>query len=197
MAGNNALTDLELLNRFRSGDDKAFGVIYEKFYAALCFFALRLTNDRAAAEDIVQEILCKLWQKHQDFEDLGAIKAFLYISTRNACMNHLVAVQRKEKHHLELEKMPLQQTEVNEVIYAEALREITAALGSLPDQCAKVMRMLYQEGLRPQEIADSLGITVSTVYNQRMRGVAILRSRLSKHGFEVLAAILLTDHLMR
>jgi len=196
MAAYSAHSDQELLERLQSGDERAFGYVYEKFYSSLCFFSVRLTGDTAAAEDIVQEILCKLWQKHADFSSMDSIKGFLYISTRNACMNHLTSTQRKEKQHIQFLQTPLNDTEINEVIYTEALREIAVELDNLPDQCAKVIRMMYQEGLKPQEIADRLGVTVSTVYNQKMRGIAMLKSRLSGHGFEVLGIMLIADRLI-
>jgi len=193
MNNYNKLSDQDLIAKLQSGDELAFGSIYEKFYAALCFFSLRLISDKSAAEDIVQEIMCKLWQKHADFNNKESIKAFLYISTRNACLNYLVKERRKEKHHLQLSQLPLDESEINEVIYAEALREIVVELDYLPVQCAKVLKMMYHEGLKPQEIADKLQITVSTVYNQKMRGIAILRKRLSGHSYEIFIVMLMAD----
>jgi len=197
MAAYSTYTDQELTALLQQGDERAFEQIFDHYYQALCFFSARLIIDKMAAEDIVQEVLYKLWHKHADFENLNAIKAFLYISTRNASLNYLDKEKRKDKHHELLMSSP-EETDMpvlNEIIYAEGLREIAMALDSLPEQCSKIMKMIYQEGLKPQEIADALGITVSTVYNQKMRGIGMLRQKLSTGGFGILLLATLTDRL--
>lgn len=192
------LTDNEVLALMNSGDERAFGVVFEKYYPALCFFSSRLIADKDAAEDIVQELLYKLWHKHADFTSMESVKAFLYIGARNASLNYIDKEKRKEKHHQVMMQLPAEVTEpvLNEIIYTEALREIATELNHLPEQCGKVIKMLYQDGLKPQEIADQLGITVSTVYNQKMRGIAILKSRLSIQGFGLLLILVMTDQFV-
>jgi len=195
MAAHRTYTDQELTALLQKGDERAFEQIFDHYYQALCFFSARIIVDKIAAEDIVQEVLYKLWHKHADFETLNAIKAFLYISTRNASLNYLDKEKRKDKHHQLLMGLP-EETDIpvlNEIIYAEGLREIAMALDNLPEQCGKIIKMIYQEGLKPQEIAKALGITVSTVYNQKMRGIGILREKLSVKGFGVLLLVTLTD----
>jgi RNA polymerase sigma-70 factor (ECF subfamily) len=194
----NALRESELITLLRNGDERAFGQVFDHYYTALCFFSARLITDKTAAEDIVQEILYKLWHKHADFESMQAIKAFLYISTRNASLNYLDKEKRKDRHHQKLMELPEEVTDpvLNDIIYTEALREIAMELDCLPDQCGKVIKMIYQDGLKPQEIADLLGITVSTVYNQKMRGIGILKGRLSAKGFGVLLMMILADRFL-
>jgi RNA polymerase sigma-70 factor (family 1) len=187
--------ETDLLLRLRNGDQHAFNVLFRKFYSSLCFFSTRLTSNKFAAEEIVQDILYKLWCKHTDFDSLLSVKAFLYISTRNACMNYLNKEKRKAKHDLAiaLAEDDLEEPIINEIIYVEVLNEIALEISHLPEQCGKIIKMIYEDELKPQEIADQLHITVSTVYNQKMRGLSILRKRLSGRGFTLLTAALLLD----
>lgn len=188
------LTEDELLEGLLKGNTYAFDCIFNKFYGALCLFATRLTSDKFTAEEIVQDIFCKLWNKHSDFHSLNAIKAFLYISTRNASMNALKKQSRKMKHDqaFALFKEGSEEPFINEIIYIEALREISTEINALPDQCGKIIRMIFEDGLQPKEIADKLDIAISTVYNQKMRGLSILRKRLSDKGFAVLTAVIVS-----
>src|SRR5438876_1059349 len=66
-----------------------FTATFNHYYHPLVFFARKLLHDATAAEDIVTEIFLKYWQKQNNFNSLPAIKTFLYISTRNACLNYL------------------------------------------------------------------------------------------------------------
>lgn len=189
--------ETDLLLRLQNGDQYAFNFLFKKFYASLCFFSARLISNKFAAEEIVQDVLYKLWCKHADFNSLASIKAFLYISTRNACMNYLDKEQRKMKHDLNiaLSDDDIEEPVINEIIYVEVLTEIALEISNLPDQCGKIIKMIYEDELKPQEIADQLHITVSTVYNQKMRGLSILRKRLSGRGFNLLVTAILSVYL--
>lgn len=188
------LNENELMHRLQLGDIQAFDHVFEKFYNALCFYATRLTSDRFAAEEIVQDIFYKLWNKHADFISLNSIKAFLYISTRNASINFLNKEQRKIKHDAEfgLLEDEFQEPVINEIIYTEVLREIAIEVDALPEQCAKIIKMIFEDGLQPKEVADKLNITTSTVYNQKMRGLSILKKRLSGRSFSILTSVMLS-----
>jgi RNA polymerase sigma-70 factor (ECF subfamily) len=188
------LNEDELLEGLLKGDVHAFDCIFNKFYGALCLFATRLTSDKFTAEEIVQDIFCKLWSKHNDFNNLNSIKAFLYISTRNASMNALKKQSRKAKHDLQFAffENGIEEPFINEIIYIEALREISTEVNALPDQCGKIIRMIFEDGLQPKEIADKLDIAISTVYNQKMRGLSILRKRLSDKGLGIITSVILS-----
>ncbi|MNI38402.1 RNA polymerase sigma factor [compost metagenome] len=77
------------------------------------------------------------------------------------------------------------------MIYLETLREVHDAIETLPEQCRHVIYKLVVEDLSPQEVAISLGITTSTVYNQKKRGIELLRQRLRPDQFFCLLLLLL------
>ncbi|MBO9660951.1 MAG: RNA polymerase sigma-70 factor [Chitinophagaceae bacterium] len=169
-----------LLLSFQTGDENAFNQLYTQFYPRFCFFASRLTGDRLIAEEIVQDTLFTFWKKKKDFPNFKAAKAFIYVSVRNACMNHLDKENRKAKKikDLRIVTETTDQPVMQEIILAEVISELRNEVAKLPEQCAKVIRMLYEDEMKPQEIADELQITVSTVYNQKMRGISLLKKRL-------------------
>ncbi|RZK41097.1 MAG: RNA polymerase sigma-70 factor [Pedobacter sp.] len=178
----------DLLLQLNSGDQNAFSQIFKQFYQPLCFFCNRLITDSATAEEIVQDILIKVWDKKEDFSSLSSIKAFLYISTRNASMNFIDKQQRQQRRERELLYSidELEEPIIQDIIYTEVLNEIRTEINNLPEQCGKIIKMLYEEEMKPQEIAEELNIKVSTVYNQKMRGIAILKTRLAGATFEIL-----------
>src|SRR5687768_17461859 len=75
----------------------ALASIYNRFYDPLVFFARKQLPDSLAAEDIVAEIFLKYWQRQHNFNSVYAVKTFLYISTRNACINHRLTLKKQAR----------------------------------------------------------------------------------------------------
>lgn len=172
--------DNEIITSLKNGDPDALQNLLKLYYGPLCLFAERLLADSAAAEDIVGESFVKLWHKKNDFETHQNLKAFMYITVRNACLNFLKQARREslsKKQHAYLtgEK---EEFVLNEMIRAEVLKEIMDEVNNLPEQCRKVLKFAYLEGLKNQEIADLLNISIHTVKNQKARAIQLLKIRL-------------------
>jgi RNA polymerase sigma-70 factor (ECF subfamily) len=170
----------DIVVSLQKGGPEALQLLLKQFYSPLCLFAERLLKDKAAAEDIVGESFIKLWNKRADFESLQNIKAFMYITVRNACLNYLKQAKRESLNQKQLAYITGEKEEfvLNEMIRAEVLKEIMQEIEKLPEQCGKVLRLGYLEGLRNQEIADLLHISVHTVKNQKARAIQLLKIKL-------------------
>lgn len=93
---NPALYDpAEIVRRFRAGDTHAFAFIFHQFYFPVCFFAKKLVEKPQAAEDIVEETFISCWRNHEQFNDLLAIKSYLYSTTRDACFSFINQQQKR------------------------------------------------------------------------------------------------------
>jgi RNA polymerase sigma-70 factor (ECF subfamily) len=181
-------------DNFKKGDPRALQVIFNQFYGALVLFAERMLHDRPAAEDIVGDTFVKLWNRHTDFENLQNVKAFLYITTRNASLNMLKTMQRESTAKKQLAYLSSEKEGhiLNEMVRSEVLREIYREIENLPEQCRKIFKMSYFEGRKNQEIADKLKISVHTVKNQKARAIQLLKLKLPDRNLValVLSAIL-------
>jgi len=169
------------IKAFQQGQASAFNIVFNRYYPALCFFAARLTQNQLAAEDITQESFVKLWEKHAGFESADAIKAFLYISVRNACFNFVKRSQTAIKNQKVWSQVwdEAEDYVLNQMTYSEMLRELNFYLDNLPPECGKIMRLSYIEGLTNQEIANLLSISIHTVKNQKARAIYLIRKKLS------------------
>jgi len=146
----------DIMDSFQKGAADALHSLVQQFYSPLTLFADRLLKDRAAAEDIVGESFIKLWNKKNDFETVQNIKAFLYITVRNASLNYLKQAKRDSLSKQQLAYLQSEKEEfvLNSMIRAEVLKEILQEIERLPEQCGKVLKLGYLEGLKNQEIAD-------------------------------------------
>src|SRR5258708_13374347 len=94
--------DTVLLMEFQKGNDRAFRQVFERYNKQLGYFAEKRIQDREEAEDIVAQTFSILWQKREDFETEEKIRSFLYVTTRNACIDFLRQRQRRQASGKEL-----------------------------------------------------------------------------------------------
>ena len=172
--------NMDIVSELRKGSTAALHAIHELFYPALRQFATGLLGDVPAGEDIVTDIFIILWRKQKDFDNLSAVKAFLYISTRNACINQIKKTQRDRAMKEGLTNFlggDRQEFVLNEIIRAEVLQQIYEAIESLPLQCRRVFKMCYIDGMSNGLVAEKMKISINTVKNHKVRALGLLRLR--------------------
>lgn len=169
----------------------AFSACFREYYAALCYFAQRMLGDASDAEDVVEDLFVRLWNRQQTFTDEGHLKAFLYRSTKNACLDFIKKTERSGERNSFYASEVYENDEgyLNEIIRTEVIRELYKAIEDLPAQCNKVIKMSYVDGKTNQEIADELCLSLQTVKNHKARGLAILKNNLPADKFQMLLLI--------
>ncbi|MFT3822996.1 MAG: RNA polymerase sigma-70 factor [Chitinophagaceae bacterium] len=172
----------DVATRLQEGDMSALNHLFRLHFSPLCYFAERMVLQKDQAEDIVQETFYKLWLKQKDFASTQHIKAFLYLTTRNACLNHLRNQQRQQIKESQLLYISEAITPDNdyELFNAEIMQAIYAQVEQLPPQCRDVCKLIFFNGLKTSEVAEQLGISTQTVLNQKTRGINLLRTALLK-----------------
>jgi RNA polymerase sigma-70 factor (family 1) len=178
---NNPHTDNEITSRLAQSDEAAFEQLFFEMHAALCLLANGILHHEETAKDIVADIFLKFWEKKESLSHVKNVKAFLYTSTRNRCLDYL----KKQKPESGVEQASLEnqwkETSDNhflQAIYdAETTRQLYRAIESLPPECRKVVE-LGLEGFSTNEIAEKLGISSSAVSNQKSRAVKLLKAQL-------------------
>lgn len=155
--------------------------LFKAYYPRLCYFAFQFTGDKDLARDIAQEAFVSyLGQRGQVTPHPVAIKNFLYTTVRNACLNLLRHEKVVEKFAASQSAPPPDDTTVVlTMIRSEVLGEINRVLQTLPEACQVIIRLGYIEGLKNQEIAHQLNISINTVKTQKKRGLHLLRQRLN------------------
>ncbi|MCK7554082.1 RNA polymerase sigma-70 factor [Chitinophaga sedimenti] len=181
MSQESSYNEQQLLRGLISGDMSHYSYVFKEYYSALCLYATRIIGEPGHAEDIVQDVFEKLWQKRSSFENLRHLKDFLYKATRNASLNFLKGTQ----HSMERQAAFLYEQEGAaagddlDIIRMEVFRAIYREIDNLPEQCGKIVRMSYIDGMKNEQIAEALSISLQTVKNQKTRGMKLLRMRVS------------------
>ncbi|SFQ31289.1 RNA polymerase sigma-70 factor [Parafilimonas terrae] len=166
--------------------------VFYQYYPPLCLFAGRLVNNEEAAADITEEVFIKLWHKQPDFSKYKNIKAVLYIAVKNACLNYLQQQKRNTARQYAFAYFTQNESEgciQNEIIRAEILREVYAALQQLPKEQRRVMQLLFTEGLDSKAVAAALNISIHTVKKHKLNGLKAIRKKLGVPGLIIIAAL--------
>src|ERR1044071_699800 len=175
--------DYILMEGFKKGKKKALAHFYKLHFRPLCYFAERLTNNKHEAEDIAAETFAKLWKIRENFDSPTNVKAFLYISVRNACLNYIKFIKRQNQAQKEMLYLATD-SEEDETFLLEVetsvLHHIYEEVENLPAQCKKIFKMIFFEGMSTAEIAEALKLSPNTVLNQKARAYRLLRVVLLK-----------------
>lgn len=161
-------------------DEKAFEDVFKTYYKALHAYAFTLLKDEAAAEEMVQSVFYKLWDRSESININGSVAAYLYRAVHNECLNYLKHLKVRSQHQLHVSHRAGQDSDsASKRLHLKELDErLRKALNELPEQCRTIFQMSRFEELRYKEIADRLDISVKTVENQMGKALKILRSKL-------------------
>lgn len=181
-------TNEELLSLIAQKDNKAFRHLYSLYFVALKNVALNYVENEAVAEDIAQEVFIELLESTQSFDNLNAIRFFLYGVLKNKCIS-LWRKNKVRKRYIEevtLEKQFMSDYE-DVILEEDVYAQLMAALEQLPPRCKHVME-LSLEGLKRAEISERLDISIETVKEHRTIGKKRL-SELLKRCYGLLFCI--------
>lgn len=174
---------------FQQGSKEAFAEVYNAHYNRLYAFIKKLVDDKEEAQDIAAETFVKLWKLHANFNTAENVKAFLYITARNACMDFLRYRQRQINNKQEFGYVQLQQegtlSTSNDEIKTLVLQQVHNEIENLPTQCKRIFKMAWLEGKKNAEIATAMDLTEQTIRNQKARAVKILRLALANYNMEL------------
>lgn len=173
------------INQFNTGDRKAFDGVYRYYSRALQHFAFSYVHDWGVAEEIASDSMLKLWRNRERITTALQIKAFLYIATRNACIDNIRSSSKLPTAKLseDIKDLFKEEPEVyNRILYIELLQQIEDAVEKLPSSQQAVFRKSVIEGKTTHEIVSETGMTESSVFVQKSKALTTLR-RLLKNSF--------------
>jgi RNA polymerase sigma-70 factor, ECF subfamily len=172
------LPEKETMEAIRNGDTTAFRRVFDAGYEDLCRYAYTILKDAAEAEDTVQSMFVKLWEKRGELEITQSVRSYLFRSVYNLCVNKLEHQQVRRRHQVTSQATLSLAVQPPEVFTNELDDRIRKIVDKLPAQCRTIFIMSRYEELRYVEIAEKLNISVNTIQNQVCKALKILREEL-------------------
>ncbi len=156
-----------------------FEVLFRLHFRPLCLYALHYLGNVEASEDVVQESFVKLWEKLKQGSEVSNIRAYLYMTVRNRCLDQLKAKGLATESLKPYDTYGIiDENEAEERSRTEA--KMWTALDSLPEKCREIFILSKRDGLKYEEIAEELNLSVNTVRNQISKALSILKEGAKK-----------------
>lgn len=177
----NSLKDSELLGLLRSGNEKAFAEIYERYWGLMFHHVLKMTGDKDETKDLVQELFTNLWLNAEQIESETNIAAYLYVSARNKVLNLIRHDKVKNNYLSSLSNFAnYHQNSILEQLSAKDLSiAIDREIQNLPCKMREIFELSRKKFRTHKEIAEELHISDKTVKKQINNAIKILRLRLN------------------
>ncbi len=182
--------DRLLLDRIAAGDEAAFGVLYDRYAPTLYTVAMRISRERADAEEIVLDSFAQAWREAGRFrQERGSVVAWLTMMCRSRALDLVRARKRRERladaAHAEREAPATAPAPADQAIErTERCRMVIHALEALPQPQRQALELAYYEGLSQSEIAERLGEPLGTVKTRVRSAMQKLRDTLRPYYFE-------------
>jgi RNA polymerase sigma-70 factor (ECF subfamily) len=175
-------SDLLVIEQIKAGDESAFDALFTDWYGKLQAYAFSVLQNEAQAEEAVQAVFCRIWEKRRQWQVHTSMKAYLYGSVYHQCMDGLRRIKqvKKYQHHVLQNNTEAQAASASGKAELKELEaRLQVALLQLPDQCRAIFQLSRFGGLKYREIAEQLNISVKTVEAQVSRALKHLRDQLT------------------
>lgn len=171
-----------IVKRINDKKLEGYKYLYDNYYASLCSFSFRFLKHSIDTEDVVQDVLFKLWESNAVFNSINALSSYLYLSVKNASLNAIrnnskcseIDISENENiQNFKIEDKSVEQLLIEEEFY----RQIAIAINKLSSERKRVI-LLSMEGLTNNEIAEKIGVSVNTVKTLKLKAYRVLRKKL-------------------
>ena len=176
------LTDILLITKIKSGDIQSFKEVFDTYYAPLLIYSTCIVGDSDEAEEIVEQLFYTIWKNHKELPLLRSLHAYLYGAVRNQSLQYLshknvqqiFAKKTKDGNESDTHEIdPQKQMELNEL---ESF--VNATIDNLPERRRIIFRLHRFEGIKYDEIASQLQISVKTVEAEMTKALKTMREQI-------------------
>lgn len=184
MPSYQAHTDQELVVLLRAGDHMAFSEIFSRYNKLLYSHAYNKLRKEDEAQDIVQDIFVKLWERHGEVQDIN-LSGYLFTMVRNKILNLLSHNKIVSNYSEYLQKyLPGETGATDHLIREKQLAEIIEAeIAALPPRMREIFELSRNQHLSNKEIAQQLQLSEHTVADQIKKSLRALRLRIGLIAF--------------
>lgn len=164
----------QLQMQIEKSNQKAFEDLYRLFFPRLFNFCMLYVHKKEAAEEIVNDVMVKIWEKREMVCTIEILETYLFVAVRNHSLNYL---QKFSHLHIALETESGLAEIINfnnpekELEWKEISFKLNMAIEKMPDQQRTVFKLIKEEGFKYKQVAEILGLSPRTVETQLFRAI--------------------------
>jgi RNA polymerase sigma factor (sigma-70 family) len=173
-----------LWRSFLKGDDKSFSIIYQQHVEGLFSYGLKLSPDREAVKDCIQEVFIVLFQKRNKIDiEIKNLKSYLFVALRNCIIKKITQTRKYEPLKLNEDKKEIkfhvEYSFHDKLIELEISNEIKnklhTAINNLPVRQKEIIYLKFEEEMNYDQIAKVLKISIESARKLMYRALLSLR----------------------
>ncbi len=179
------IIDSEKYRQFCDGQLDAF---YREAYPSMLSLANRMLSPNYSylAEDCVQEAVCSAWRNRENLSSPSHLKSYLFACVHNEAVDILRKNTKKQNFFQQQENLPVGLGVDEQYLIQESLDTLYGIIDSLPEDLKRIFELSYVEGLKTEQVAEALNLSVSGTKKRKARFLEMLREKLSEHGGDAL-----------
>jgi RNA polymerase sigma-70 factor (ECF subfamily) len=171
----------QIWQHIRQRDAKVFEAYYKAHYRLFFLASCKYLRDPGLAEEVVNDVFVRIWEEALSLDIQTSLKFYIHRAVVNQSLNQLDKNKRERMRREELKDDMRESEDWEELEDNELKVRFYKAINELPEQCRKVFKLSRFEGLKQQEIADRLGISIKTVKNHITRAMKDLHKVLKEY----------------
>ena len=173
---------------FKQGDQRAFKVLYQRYFKILCSYGCRLTSDRQLLEDAVHDIFIDLWRRREHLAEVENIKFYMFRALRNRVVrngrNNIFENSEDIDGFLDyLVSLSSEQQSIDSESLQARVKRVQNAVENLSDRQKEVINLRFYHGMSLDDISQLMGLPKQSVSNLLFKSYAVLRLRLKELSF--------------
>jgi RNA polymerase sigma-70 factor (ECF subfamily) len=178
------INDADLAHRIKFGEKEAFQELYGRYVQKIYHFSLSYLNNETDAEELVQDVFLKVWEKREMLDSSQNIKAYIFKIAINTIYDF---IRRKniESAFNDFAKENYETSSNNTwdtVILEEMKTVLNKLVCKMPEQRRRVYTLSKEKGFSNEEIAIKLNLSKRTVENQLYRAISFLKVQLKNES---------------
>jgi RNA polymerase sigma-70 factor (ECF subfamily) len=182
-------TDEALIGRVAQGDRQALRLLYGRHQLKIFHFAVRLTGNRATAEDVVSEVFIELWRRAASFEGRARLSTWLLAIARNKAVSILRGRTEEPLDDAMAAAIPDGTGSAEEILDAgKRSAVLQRCLAQLSGAHREIIDLAYYHGRSVEEVATIVGIPAATVKTRMFYARRQLAEHLRAAGIETVCA---------
>ena len=166
-------------------DEQSYKHLFLYFHPILYRFSFNILQNKSVSEEIVSDMMLKVWEMGNKLSQIQHLKIFLITSVKNACFTYLSSKKYQQSLNESIDNEDIISSNGDNpeqlFIYSEVTQRVNSVIASLPMKCQMVFRLIKEEGLSYKEVSKVLEISQNTI-ETHMR-IALRKIRMDLQHF--------------
>jgi RNA polymerase sigma-70 factor (family 1) len=189
---DNPVEEKELLKNLSNGSTLAFEKLYLKYSARIYGNIIKLVKATDVADDILQDVFVKIWEKRASIDPEKSFKTYLFVCSRHMVIDFFrkVSLEQLAENFLSENGSELYSHVEEDTVFRETGKALDKIIDQLPEKRKMIYKLCKVEGLSYKAVSEQLNISISTVHDHVVKAGRFVKKELMVHEGNTLTGLI-------